>query len=467
MGKDKVKINVVVIGHVGSRKSTTTGHLIYELGEIDKRDMGIIEKEATEMNKSSFKYAWVLDKLKAKREHGITMELFLWLLETNKYHCILINAPGHPNFNENMIKSALQADCAILIVDPTVGSFEVGTSRNGQIYDHACLLSMLGITQIICCIDKMEATNPDFSKERYDEIRTSICSCLGTNGCFPANIPFVPISGLEGNNLIEGLPNLQWYLEALDQIQVPKRPIDKHLRLPIEYVNKIDQNVTMVAGCVQTGSLKPGTKVIFGPIGHIGKVKSIDIDNKAVQEALAGDDVRCNLKKIDAKDLKPGYVASDSKDDPAKEAIRFKSKIFITANQLGGVIFEGYTPIIDFGSYRGAVKIEKFICKIDPTTGEVDEGSKLLQNGDAAIVEMVPKKPMVVETFGEYAPLGKFVICKNELVVGVGVVESVENKEYPNNEDKRIKSALKEGAKLVVTAVVMGGMHIADILANN
>ncbi|KAH7521728.1 hypothetical protein FEM48_Zijuj07G0063400 [Ziziphus jujuba var. spinosa] len=405
---------------------------IMVMGAIER-----LEKDAAEMKKTSLKYARAPDKLKAVQGSGITIDNAMQVLETDKYNCILINAPGHPNFNENMIKEALQADCAILIVDSTVGSFKTGTSRNGQTYEHAFLACILGMKQIICCVNKM-------------------------NGYDLAKIPFVPISGLEGDNLIERPLNLPWYkgptlLEALDQIQVPKIAIDKPFRLPVEYVNMIDRNATMVAGCVQTGSLKPGTKVIFGPIGLKGKVKYIDIDNKAVQEALAGDIVRCNLKNIQAKDLKPGYVASDSKDDPAKEAISFKSKIIITANHLGGIIFEGYAPIIDFGSYRGAVKIEKFVCKIDPTTGEVEEGPKLLQNGDAAIVEMVPQTPMVVEPFGEYAQLGRFVIRNNKRIAGVGVVEGVEKKEYPNNEGKSLKSALKEGGKLFGTALVMGG----------
>ena len=138
----------------------------------------------------------------------------------------------------------------------------------------------------------------------------------------------MPISGFEGDNMIERLTNLDWYkgptlLEALDQVSEPMRPLDKPLRLPLQDVYKIGGIGTVPVGHVETGVIKPGTIVTFGPTGLTTEVKSVEMHHEALQEALPGDNVRFNVKDVAVKDLKRGYVASDSKNDPAKEAANF------------------------------------------------------------------------------------------------------------------------------------------------
>ena len=167
MGKEKTHNNIVVIGHVDSGKSTTTGHLIYKCGGIDKRTIEKFEKEAAEMGKGSFKYAWVLDKLKAERERGITIDISLWKFETSKYYVTIIDAPGHRDFIKNMITGTSQADCAVLIVAAGVGEFEAGISKNGQTREHALLAYTLVVKQLIVGVNKMDSTEPPYSQKRY------------------------------------------------------------------------------------------------------------------------------------------------------------------------------------------------------------------------------------------------------------------------------------------------------------
>jgi len=256
MGQDKIHINIVVIGHVDSGKSTTTGHLIYKCGGIDKRTIEKFEKEAAEKGKGSFKYAWVMDKLKAERERGITIDIALWKFETSKFHVTIIDAPGHRDFIKNMITGTSQADCGVLIVAAGVGEFEAGISKNGQTREHALLAYTLGVKQLIVGVNKMDSTEPKYSGDRFNEIKKEVSTYLKKVGYNPKSVAFVPISGWHGDNMLEESTNMKWYkgwtqerkegnasgktlLNALDAILPPKRPSDKPLRLPLQDVYKI------------------------------------------------------------------------------------------------------------------------------------------------------------------------------------------------------------------------------------
>ena len=238
MPKEKTHVNLVVIGHVDSGKSTSTGHLIYKCGGIDKRTIEKFEKEAMEMGKGSFKYAWVLDKLKAERERGITIDISLWKFETEKYYFTIIDAPGHRDFIKNMITGTSQADCALLMIASPQGEFEAGISKDGQTREHGLLAFTLGVRQMIVCVNKMDEKTVNYAESRFTEIKKEILDYLKKIGYNPANIPVIPISGWHGDNMIAKSENLDWFkgptlLQALDAIVPPKRPLDKPLRLPL------------------------------------------------------------------------------------------------------------------------------------------------------------------------------------------------------------------------------------------
>nr|ABV08874.1 elongation factor 1 alpha [Haliotis diversicolor] len=211
MGKEKIHINIVVIGHVDSGKSTTTGHLIYKCGGIDERTIAKFEKEAQEMGKGSFKYAWVLDKLKAERERGITIDIALWKFETTKFYITIIDAPGHRDFIKNMITGTSQADCAVLIVASGVGEFGAGISKEGQTREHALLAYTLGVKQLIIGINKMDSTAPPYSQARYDEIVKEVSTYIKKIGYNPKAVAFVPISGFHGDNMLEESGKMNWF----------------------------------------------------------------------------------------------------------------------------------------------------------------------------------------------------------------------------------------------------------------
>jgi elongation factor 1-alpha len=444
MGKEKIHISIVVIGHVDSGKSTTTGHLIYKCGGIDKRTIEKFEKEASDMGKGSFKYAWVLDKLKAERERGITIDIALWKFETSKFYVTIIDAPGHRDFIKNMITGTSQADCAILVVAAGVGEFEAGISANGQTREHALLAYTLGVKQMIVAVNKMDSTEPVYSDKRYEEIKSEVSSFIKKVGYNPASIPFVPISGWHGDNMMEPSDKMPWFkgwsaerkegnasgktlLEALDAIIPPSRPTDKPLRLPLQDVYKIGGIGTVPVGRVETGVIKPGMVVTFAPANLSTEVKSVEMHHEALEEAGPGDNVGFNVKNVAVKDLRRGFVASDSKNDPALETANFTAQVIVLNHP--GEICAGYTPVLDCHTAHIACKFAELLQKVDRRTGKpLEEAPKSVKSQEAAIIKLIPTKPMCVEKFSEYAPLGRFAVRDMRQTVAVGVVKEVEKK---------------------------------------
>jgi len=448
MGKEKAHVNLVVIGHVDSGKSTTTGHLIYKCGGIDKRTIEKFEKEAAEMGKGSFKYAWVLDKLKAERERGITIDIALWKFETTKFYFTIIDAPGHRDFIKNMITGTSQADVAILMIASGTGEFEAGYAKTGQTREHALLAFTLGVKQMVVCINKMDDKSVNYSEARYNEIKEEVSKFLKKVGYKAETIPFIPISGWNGDNMLERSDNMPWYkgkimIEALDDIKPPKRPSDKPLRLPLQDVYKIGGIGTVPVGRVETGIIKAGMVVTFAPVGLSTEVKSVEMHHETLEQAVPGDNVGFNVKGLSVKDLKRGYVCSDSKNDPAQGVSSFAAQVIVLNHPNG--FGEGYTPVLDCHTAHIACKFVKLTEKLDKRTGKkIEDNPQRIKSGEACIAILEPSKPLCVESYADYAPLGRFAVRDMRQTVAVGVIKSVEKGAMKTTETKAAKKASKK-----------------------
>jgi len=432
MGKEKEHINLVVIGHVDAGKSTTTGHLIYKLGGIDKRKLAQIEKEAEQLGKSSFKYAFVMDSLKAERERGITIDISLWKFETPKFVCTIIDAPGHRDFIKNMITGTSQADAAVLVIDSTTGGFEAGISETGQTREHALLAYTLGISQVIIAVNKMDDHTCNYSKARFDEIQGEMTRVFTSIGFKPTQYSFVPISGFAGDNMTEKSEKMPWYtgptlVEAIDKLSPPKRPFDKPLRLPLQDIYKISGIGTVPVGRVESGIMKPAQNIVFAPAGIVTDVKSIEMHHQPLPEAVPGDNIGFNVKGIAVSDLKRGYVVGEVARDPPCEVTDFTAQMIISNHP--GKIHAGYQPVFDCHTAHIACKFAELIQRIDRRHGKkVTEKPEWIQKDDAAVVRVEPSKPLVVETFATYPALGRFAVRDMKQTVAVGVIRSINRK---------------------------------------
>jgi elongation factor 1-alpha len=347
-----------------------------------------------------------------------------------------------------MITGTSQADVAILMIASPSGEFEAGISKEGQTREHALLAFTMGVKQMVVCMNKMDEKTVNYSQERYNEIKKELSDYLKKIGYNPEKINFIPISGWTGDNMLEKSENMKWYngptlIEALDSLEPPKRPKDKPLRLPLQDVYKIGGIGTVPVGRVETGILKPGMVLTFTPMNVTTECKSVEMHHESLAEAEPGDNVGFNVKNLSVKDLRRGFVASDSKNDPAKDTENFLAQVIVLNHP--GQIQNGYAPVLDCHTSHIACKFEKIESKIDRRTGKViEEEPKSIKSGDASLVRMVPQKPMCVEAFNVYPPLGRFAVRDMKQTVAVGVIKEVVKKEQTGKTTKAAEKAQKK-----------------------
>jgi len=428
-GKEKPHLNLIIIGHVDHGKSTSIGHMFYDAGAVSEKTIKDFEAEAKALGKESFKYAWVLDKLKEERERGLTIDLAFYKFETPKYFFTVIDAPGHRDFVKNMVTGASQADGAVLFISAKRGEYEAGTNPGGQTREHAFLAKTLGVDQVVVAVNKMDDPTVNWSQQRYEEVKDGVSRLLRMVGYDISKIHFVPTSGWTGDNLYNKSANMPWYkgptvFQALDEFVIPEKPIDKPLRIPVQEVYSIRGVGTVPVGKVETGVLKMDSHLIFMPSKEEGDVKSIETHYTRIPEAVPGDNIGFNVKGIERNKIKRGDVAGYL-NNPPRVAKAFKGRIFVIHHPTA--IAQGYTPVLHIHTAQMAVRFDQLISKIDPRSGQVvEQNPSYLRTGEAAIVRFVPLQPVSMEVYTDFPQMGRFALRDMGTTIGAGIVLEVE-----------------------------------------
>ena len=412
MAKAKEHLNLAFIGHVDHGKSTLVGHLLLKAGAIAEQQLDDGEN----------KFRFVMDKLGEERERGVTIDLAHQKFSTNKYDYTVVDCPGHRDFVKNMITGASQADAAVLVVAANDGVMP-------QTKEHMFLSMTLGIKQIIIAVNKMDMEN--YSEERFNEVKEEVAVLLKSIGRDPATVPFIPISAFEGDNIKENSDNMTWYkgdalIPALDKLTAPEKPVDLPLRVPIQDVYSITGVGTVPVGRVETGIMKQGDNVIFEPAGASGEVKSIEMHHEVFPEAEPGDNIGFNVRGVGKNDIRRGDVAGHTSDAPtvAKE---FTAQVVVL--QHPGVITVGYTPVFHCHTSQTACTFLDLTTKLDPATGQPEPTKPdFIKTGDAAIVQIKPTKPMVMEEAQKIPPMGRFAIRDMGQTVAAGLCLKITDK---------------------------------------
>ncbi len=418
----KEHLNLVFIGHVDAGKSTTVGRILYETGAVSEQTLNKLKEEAQKLGKATFEFAFVMDALKEERERGVTIDIAHREFETPKYYCTIIDAPGHRDFVKNMITGASQADAAVLVVS-------VKDGIQPQTKEHAFLAKVLGISQIALNCNKMDAVG--YKKEEYEKVKGEAVKLLQGIGYKTDSIAFVPCSSYAGDNLTKKSTNMPWYtgptiIEVIDSFKVPPKPVDKALRLPVQDVFTITGHGTVPVGRVETGKMKPGDSLIVMPSGVKGECKKIEMHHQELPEAQPGDNVGFNLKGVDKKDIKRGDVIGPA-NNPPKVAEEFTAQIVVLNHPTA--ISIGYTPVFHIHTAQFAGKITELVEKKDPKTGATAQAKPdFIKTGDVAVVKVQPLKPIVLEKFADFAPLGRFALRDMGQTVAAGVVLDVKPK---------------------------------------
>ncbi len=415
----KEHMNIVFIGHVDSGKSTSVGRILYDTGALPENVLRKLKEEAERVGKVTFEYAFVMDTLKEERERGVTIEVSHKEFETPKYHFTIIDAPGHRDFVKNMITGASQADGAVLVIS-------VKDGIQPQTKEHAFLSKVLGINQMIVNMNKMDAVNYD--EAQYNKVKEEATKLLGGMGWKMDKVHFVPTSAYNGDNIAKKSDKTPWYtgptlLELLDSFVAPEKPTDKALRLPIQDVYTITGHGTVPVGRVETGVLKPNTNVVIMPSGSKGEVKKIEMHHQELTEANPGDNVGFNLKGVDKKDIKRGDVMGPV-DKPPTVADEFTAQVVVLNHPTA--ISIGYTPVFHVHTAQFAGRVTELLEKKDPKSGQTLQAKPdFIKTGDVAIVKVKPLRPVCIEKFQEFPPLGRFAIRDMGQTVAAGVILDV------------------------------------------
>ncbi|MEM2977792.1 MAG: translation elongation factor EF-1 subunit alpha [Candidatus Hadarchaeales archaeon] len=404
----KKHVNLLFMGHVDHGKSTLVGRTLFDLGLVSEKDL---PPEA-----GSFKFAWLMDRLKEERERGVTIEISYQKIETPNTILTIIDAPGHRDFVKNMITGASQAEAAVLVVAADDGVMP-------QTREHAALAFTLGVGQLAVAINKMDLV--DYKKEVYEKLRSEIMEMLKVVGFRNADkFPFVPVAAFHGENVTKPSEKMKWYsgptmLQALDAFVIPPKPIDKPLRIPIQDVYSITGVGTVPVGRVETGVLKVGDTLVFEPSGKTGEVKSIEMHHESIPKAEPGDNIGFNIRGIAKNEIRRGDVAG-LPSSPPTVASEFVARIAVLQHPTA--IAAGYTPVFHVHTAQVACQITEIINKMDPKTGQVvEEHPQFIKRGDMATIRVRPTKPLVIEKVSDIPQLARFAIRDMGMTIAAGV----------------------------------------------
>jgi len=408
---DTQRLRVVFVGHVDHGKSTLIGRIFYDTKSLPDGKVEQMQAAAKEEG-MEFEYSFLLDSLLEEQEQNITIDTTQIQFKTAKRPYVIIDAPGHKEFLKNMITGAASADAAVLLIAANEGVRE-------QSRRHGYLLSLLGIRQVVVAVNKMDLV--DFSEQVFDDVVTEYKMFLAQIGLEART--FVPISARGGFNVVTKAPQeMTWYsgptiTDMLDSFEPPKPVHDLPLRFPVQDVYRFDER-RIIAGRIDTGTLRVGDTLVFSPNNKTSVVASIETWNAPQKDiAVAGESIGITL--TEQIFVERGHVASHEQDAPI-ESNRFKARLFWMGKRNLGLGERTRLKLATQELDAEIVSIEKII---DASTLEnVAAGRDYIARNDVAEITLQTRGALVMDNAERNPLLGRFVLVDNRQVAGGGIV---------------------------------------------
>ncbi|WWC69235.1 uncharacterized protein I206_103172 [Kwoniella pini CBS 10737] len=430
----KKNISLIVVGHVDAGKSTLMGRLLYDIGELSEKEKTANERGSKKVGKGSFAFAWGLDALGDERDRGVTIDIATTHFTTPHRNYTLLDAPGHRDFIPAMISGAAQADVALMVVDGSPGEFEAGFERGGQTREHAWLVRSLGVKEIIVGINKMDVVS--WSQDRYDDIVEALKPFLVSAGFSAAKTTFMPLAAMEGINIIsnECEELKQWYtgptlITALDKVEVPTRPYESPLRIPVSNVFKGQTAIASgvaVSGRLCSGVVQVGDRLRAVPGDEIATVRTIEVDEDSSPYAVSGQNVTLYLSGIDSINLSIGTILCPL-NLPIPLISKFKSQILIFDSLNFQPIIIGNTIELFNNSLNLPSTISNLINILDNKNPNIiiKKNPRVLKKGMLATIELTLRnlnQKIPLETINENKEMGRILLRRNGETIAAGVV---------------------------------------------
>ena len=414
----KKRITLVVLGHVDHGKSTLVGRFLFEKGLVHPEEIERYAQLGAQMGKSSFKYAWVMDRSDESRRRGLTLDLNFADVETRNREVHIIDAPGHRDFLRSMITGTTAADAALMVVDAQEGVMP-------QTREHAQLAKLMGVERVIVALNKVDRLG--YAQAAIGKAAAEMRAMLEGFGF--SGVDVIPVSAWEGQNITSRGEPMSWYRgrtleEVIDDIEPRGGPRTGSFRMPVMQVLQIGGVGTVVLGRIERGEVSEGDELAVVPAGKVGVVRSIEAYGKALKKAQAGETVGIGLRNIVRQDVSRGDVFGPEGDMPGlAEELTAKIVLFGDA----GVVKPGWSAYIHCHTAAVPVKLEAIEMKFRPDSGEAasEAETSFLVNGDAALVRLKPLKPLVIEPAEILPGMARFALRVGRETIGAGSCVSV------------------------------------------